>query len=505
LPGLLVAQLGFTLAVSGRDAPGSDSCFANFEQAPHQRRIAPRTMSPVNGFVPKGTIVLIEDDRSIALTVTAVLERAGYEVTVVGDGASGLMSLSGSLPDAVCTDLGLPDTDGLTLIEQIRSRYAHLPVIVLTSNPEVDSVVEAMRRGAYDYLVKPVDATKLITTIGNACEKHAMTIRLAQLEREAGGHGYRGIIGESPAMKLLYRELDQVAATDITVLLHGESGTGKELVARAIHSYGSRRAQPFVAVNCAAIPESLHESELFGHEKGAFTGATARSAGRFEQAHGGTLFLDEVAELATGLQAKLLRVLQERRFYRVGGTSEIAVDVRVIAASHLDLGVAVRAGRFREDLFFRLAVFELSLPSLRHRSGDIELLAQSFVTRIGTEIGRQVAISPAALGVITSYEWPGNVRELHNALHRAIVACGERGVIDPVHLPARIVDASPVRLSQPALPPEPPSSTSLDDLERAAILAALQRTSGNLTQIARELGIGRTTLYRKLKRYGIST
>ncbi|MEZ4400514.1 MAG: sigma-54 dependent transcriptional regulator [Kofleriaceae bacterium] len=459
--------------------------------------------------VPTGSIVLIEDDRSVALMLRAMLERAGYDVAVCADAASGLLSLSGSLPDVVCTDLGLPDSDGMALITQIRARYAHLPIIVLTANDRIDSVVEAMRGGAYDYLVKPIDATKLITTVRNASERHAMTVRLAQLEREAGGAGYRGIVGGSPAMKHLYRELDQVAATDITVLLHGESGTGKELVARAIHDHGSRRSQPFVAVNCAAIPESLHESELFGHEKGAFTGATARAAGRFEQAHGGTLFLDEVAELSAGLQAKLLRALQERRFYRVGGTTEISVDVRVIAASHRDLGGAVRAGKFREDLFFRLAVFELELPPLRRRAGDVELLAQSFLARIGGELNRAVSLSPDAVAVMVAYDWPGNVRELHNALHRAAVACGEAGVIEPMHLPARIVTSHAATAAEPAAATatslDPSKTASLDDMERDAIIAAVARAAGNLTQVARDLGIGRTTLYRKLKRYGIAT
>ena len=454
---------------------------------------------------PLGTVVVVEDDRGSAALVRGILENEGYAVELCGDGRTGLATLAASLPDVVCVDLGLPDMDGLDLIAQIRGSYRHVPVVVLTGNDQIESVVAAMRAGAYDYLVKPVDRPSLVKTVRNAGERHAMAVRLSQLEREAAGTGYRGIVGTSPSMKALYRELDQVAATDITVLIHGESGTGKELVARAIHDHSARRDRPFVAVNCAAIPETLHEAEFFGHEKGAFTGAANRAPGRFEQAHTGTLFLDEVAELSASLQSKLLRVLQERRFHRVGGSSEVQVDVRLVAASHRDLGAEVRAGRFREDLFFRIAVFELELPPLRARGDDVALLAQFFATRFADELGRSVEVSPGALERLLAYDWPGNVRELQNAVQRAAVSARD-GVIRPEHLPARVVRgalAGEPPAAPPPAPAAPAAAVSLDELERVAVIEAVARANGNLTQVARELGIGRTTLYRKLKRYGL--
>lgn len=517
---------------------------------------------------PVGTVVLVEDDQISATLTRSVLEKEGYDVVVCGDAASGLVALSASLPDVVCTDLKLPDRDGVELVQQMRTLYARLPIIVLSSADQTDTVVAAIKAGAYDYLTKPFDRNKLLTTVRNAVEHHSMAVRVAQLTRENAGAAYPGIIGASPAMKALFRELDQVAPTDITVLLRGESGTGKELVAQAIHSHSGRRTNKFIAVNCAAIPESLHEAELFGYEKGAFTGAAQRTAGRFEQAQGGTLFLDEVGELSPSLQAKLLRVLQERRFFRVGGSTEVSVDIRIIAASHRDLAELVSRNLFREDLFFRLAVFELELPPLRARAGDIALLAQAFVARYSQELQKALALDETTLAVLAGYGWPGNVREMQNALHRAAVATPD-GHIAPHHLPMRVVraatapgltdgasvsfersacqsDAPPVApvasgtvpgLSNLAgaapagaldLPHDPPTATraqpasptlarpsspaldselanfDLDDVERATIVTAVARFDGNLTRVARELGIGRTTLYRKLRKYQLA-
>ncbi|MEZ4360134.1 MAG: sigma-54 dependent transcriptional regulator [Kofleriaceae bacterium] len=467
---------------------------------------------------PQGTVVIVDDDPLLTSFAKHVLEKQGFLVETCGDGGAALATLSSSLPDVVCVDLGLPDIDGIELIRQLHERYAHLPIVVLTANSRVDAVVAAMRAGAYDYLAKPIDRTALTTTVRNAVERHAMAMRLAQLEREVAGDGYAGIVGDSPAMKAMYRELDQVANTDVTVLIHGESGTGKELVSRALHQHSARRDRPFVALNCAAIPDSLHESELFGHEKGAFTGANQRTAGRFEQAHTGTLFLDEVGELPPALQAKLLRVLQERRFTRVGGAIELHVDIRLIAATHRDLAREVREGRFREDLFFRLAVFELEVPPLRARGEDIPMLARTFLAQFADEFGRTATLSDEAVALLRGHGWPGNVRELQNAVCRAAVAASD-GVIRPEHLPARLQraasDAPNEAPSEGEHEAQGPSADapggpacfgatgSLEEAERRAVVDALARGRGNLTQVARDLGIGRTTLYRKLKKFAL--
>jgi DNA-binding NtrC family response regulator len=355
-----------------------------------------------------------------------------------------------------------------------------------------------------------------------------MAMRIATLEREAKERAMPGFVGESPPMRELYRQIDRVAASDISVFIHGESGTGKELVARAIHERSSRSASPFIALNCAAIPESLQESELFGHERGAFTGAAQRRIGCFENVGGGTLFLDEVAELSPGAQSKLLRVLQQRTIQRVGSSQEIPVDFRLLAATHQDLSAAVREGRFREDLFYRIVVFELELPPLRERGSDVELLALHFAARSGGELaGRSVTVSPEALDLLRRYSWPGNVRELQNVCQRAAVTC-EGSAILPGDLPPRIraaigeaPSAPPVALPMPVAAPAPAVSgeqaapreaaagtdcgnVSLSAMERNAILDALARTGGNRARVSRELGIGRTTLYRKLKEYGIA-
>jgi two-component system response regulator AtoC len=455
---------------------------------------------PTGVDAPRGAVVLVEDDRGVATLVAAILEGAGYAVRVCGDGASARRALAAAEPDVLCLDLGLPDVDGRELIGELHQRHRDLPIVVLTADDQIDTVVAAMRAGAYDYLVKPIERDTLIRTVADAAARRAGPTRGAA---PTAPPGYHGLIGTSAPMRALIRELEQVAPTDITLLILGESGTGKELVARAIHDRSARRDRPFVAVNCAAIPESLHEAELFGHERGAFTGASARAPGRFEQAHTGTLFLDEVAELSPALQSKLLRVLQERRFHRIGGASELEVDIRVIAATHRDLDAAVRAERFREDLFYRLAVFELELPPLRARADDVPILAEAFVARFADELGRPLRLAPEALACLQAYHWPGNVRELQNAIHRAAVATTD-GVIAPGHLPRRVAPTVP---TAPAPGPSPdgggPAAGALEQAERATIAAALARHQHNLTQVARELGIGRTTLYRKLKRYDL--
>jgi DNA-binding NtrC family response regulator len=451
-------------------------------------------------------VVIVDDDPDMISLISRFLAQAGYAVETFGDAESCLAGFSRLIPEAVCLDLMLPGLGGLETLKRIKDLEPHLPVVILTADNAVDSAVRAMQEGAYDYLVKPIDRTKLVTTIKNAVERSRMSLRLVQLEREVEGRGFPGIIGDTPRMRELFRQMDRLAASDVSVLIHGESGTGKELVAKAIHLQSGRRRGAFVALNCAAIPETLQESELFGHERGAFTGAMERRVGRFEQANRGTLFLDEVAELSPGLQSKLLRALQERTFQRLGGSVDIRSDFRLIAATHRNLSDEVDAGRFRQDLFFRIAVFELEVPALRDRRDDIPMLASTLLRQIAD--GRSVTIAPDALERFRNYPWPGNVRELSNAIQRAWVASdGTR--ITVADLPERVRDGSagapPPRESgtaSVAADPIAPIGT-LEEMERIAIQQALARHSGNLSEAGRQLGIGRTTLYRKLKQFGL--
>ncbi len=502
-------------------------------------------MSPARDDDRPGVFV-VDDDSHLRTLIGSWVEAAGFRSVELDSGEACLAALPVETPAAVLLDLSMPGMGGAATLDRIRSHHRHLPVIVLTANKDVDTVVDLMRRGAYDFLPKPVDRTKLVTTLVNAMERHAMAMRLATLEREAAGRSIPGFVGASPAMRELYRQIDRVAASDISVYIHGESGTGKELVARAIHDRSGRGKSPFIALNCAAIPENLQESELFGHERGSFTGAAQRRVGCFEQVAGGTLFLDEVAELSPGAQSKLLRVLQQRTIQRVGSSQEIEVDFRLLAATHQDLSAAVRDGRFREDLVYRSVVFELELPPLRERAGDVELLARHFVAQAGKELaGREVTLSSEALAALERYGWPGNVRELQNVCQRAAVTC-EGDSIVPADLPQRVCSAvaqprwvaSPEPAAPQVQPPAPiaaegfrveglapvighlapdpdllPSvgleggaaaALTLSGMERNAIVDALRRAGGNRARVSRELGIGRTTLYRKLKEYGIA-
>jgi two-component system nitrogen regulation response regulator GlnG len=370
-----------------------------------------------------------------------------------------------------------------------------------------------------------------VTTVGNAVERYQMSMRLRQLEREVGGEGYANIVGDSPVMKELYRQMDRVAASDITILIHGESGTGKELVAQAIYEASGRKSGPFVALNCAAIPETLQESEIFGHEKGAFTGAVARHIGKFEQANSGCLFMDEVAELSLSLQAKLLRAIQEKKFHRVGGSTQVQSDFRLIAATHRNLLDMVNRSVFREDLYFRIAVFELEVPPLREREDDVVLLAERFLDRYnakapkGPKARPRPRLSNEVINLLKAYHWPGNVRELENIMQRCLlIAKGD--MVLPEDLPPRLrargamddVSVEPgdepvLETARPVPVESPPrreavdaprrssrlETLDLEELERLAIQQALEEAGGNLSQVVRLLGIGRTTLYRKLK------
>ena len=466
----------------------------------------------------KHLVVLVDDDRNLCDLVERFLERAGHRVVVFHDGESFLAALGAMMPDAICLDLSMPGIGGFETLELIKERQSQLPVIILTADHAVDSVVGAMQRGAYDYIVKPIDRTKLITTVGNAVEHYRMSMRLRQLEREVEGEGYQNLVGDSPQMKELYRQMDRVAASDITILIHGESGSGKELVAQAIYESSGRSSGPFVALNCAAIPETLQEtlqeSEIFGHEKGAFTGAVSRHIGKFEQSDGGCLFMDEVAELS------LTRAIQEKRFHRVGGSTQVRSDFRLIAATHRNLLQEVQKGRFREDLYFRIAVFELEVPPLRARDDDVILLAERFLGRYKSKGQPRSRLSREVVDILKAYNWPGNVRELENIVQRCLlIAKGNTIVPDdlPPRLSASATDEGSARSVADPVPPVTAAAAAatstanaggsgsrldtldLKELERRAIQQALVEANGNLSQVVRILGIGRTTLYRKLK------
>lgn len=452
--------------------------------------------------------LVVDDDPSFGVLARRFLEAAGFMVSLAETGAGALSMLEQVSPEVVCLDLGLPDADGMDVLNALREKRPDVPVIILTADDSVDSVVSAMQHGAFDYLPKPVQRTKLVTTVRNAAERAQLSRRITELESAVKGPQRYGVVGDSPAMQALLRQVERVAGSDVTVAIQGESGSGKELVARAIHEASPRCEEPFVALNCAAIPETLQESELFGHEKGAFTGAHARRVGRFEQADGGTLFLDEVAELSPGLQAKLLRVLQERSFTRLGGTAEIQSNFRLLTATHKDLHAEVEAGRFRADLYYRIAVFELVLPPLRERKEDIPILARHFLSRFATSDGdAPIRLLPDALSTLLGYAWPGNVRELQNAIQHAAVVCADNA-IRTEDLPPRVRQrsAQPEVVMPGAAAPDAPTglpAVDLETLERMAIEQSISRNRGNVSAAIRELGIGRTTIYRKLRQYGM--
>ncbi len=448
-------------------------------------------------------IFVADDDPAISALVSRWLELAGYEVSVFTSGAACFEALFEDDPAAVLLDVEFPGQSGLEILDLIRSHHPHLPVIMLTGDDKVETVVRAMRCGAFDYLTKPLDRARLLTTLHNAAEQLRLVTRVAQLEREVAG-GYAGIIGKSPAMKQVFRQLDRLSRSDVTVLIRGESGTGKELIARALHDSGARVRGPFVAVNSAAIPEPLLESELFGHERGAFTGAVDRRIGKFEEANRGTIFLDEIGELSPTVQARLLRVLQERTFSRVGGSATLKSDFRLLSATHRNLAKEVEDGRFREDLYFRLAVFDLEIPPLRARTEDIPAIALHFVKLYAAITNSSAhAISPAALQVLTSWHWPGNVRELQNVIQRSLVVA-DGSEIQPRDLPERM-RGGPIATYTPPMEGVATETGTLEEASRSLMLLALERHAGNASAVMRELNIGRARFYRMLRKYDLDT
>jgi len=457
---------------------------------------------------------VVDDDPASRKGLHDLLTVWGYQVTQAGDGAEALTRVAEFSPAVVISDLVMPELDGLALLAALKRDHPGTVVIVLTGQGTIESAVQAMKEGAYDYLAKPVDPARLQLLLEKALERNETVRELHLLRRQLRQRGAFGrMVAGAPEMLEITRQLELVAPTDATVFIAGESGTGKELVARTVHEHSPRRKGPFVAINCAAIPETLLESEIFGHEKGAFTGAAGRREGCFELADGGTLFLDEVVEMEAATQVKFLRVLQEGQFRRLGGNREIGVDVRVIAATNKDPVKAVQDGALREDLYYRLNVFTITLPPLRERMDDLAELVRTFLEEFNERHQRAVrGVDEAALTLFRRYGWPGNIRELRNVLERAVIMC-PGDVIGIEHLPAPPAPA-------PAAPPPSgapggaddargaaeaairlPLGTTVDEAERQLIFRTLAHTGNNKTRAAEILGISLKTLHNKLHKY----
>jgi DNA-binding NtrC family response regulator len=438
-------------------------------------------------------ILVVDDDRVFRLSTAALLRADGHDVHTAAGGQEAVEALRASRFDLVLLDVKMPGTDGIGVVEALRLWGDSIPVLMISGFGTVDDAVRALHVGADDFLTKPVEPDLLSERVGELLERRPSAARLDPA-------GQEGMVGRAPAMVELRDALRQVAPTDTTVLITGETGTGKELAAAAVHKLSVRRAGPFLAVDCGALADGLLESELFGHVKGAFTGAVKDKAGLFEAAAGGTIFLDEIGGVSFALQQRLLRVLQEREVTRVGAVRPTRVDVRVIAATNRDLRSEVQAGRFREDLFYRLNVFPLTLPPLRERAGDIPLLVEHALHRLGRPATASTSCSPFAMRLLRAHPWPGNVRELFAAVESATIRAGDRR-IEAQHLPPELR----VAVDQRGDPHRYHAGAVDAHGERAAIAAALEQTGGGLAQAASLLGMGRTTLWRKLKAYGIVT
>jgi DNA-binding NtrC family response regulator len=445
----------------------------------------------------KARVLVVDDDASTRDLFGELLQRWGYDVEQTSDGHDALKLAAELHPDVIISDLVMPKLDGLALTRALREESPETPVIIITGKGTIDAAVEAVREGVFDFVEKPLDPARLKVILQRALEKrqteHEMQVLRRRLNQVDAGVG---VIGQSPAMRKAMDLAEKVAPSKASVVITGQSGTGKEMIARAIHQLSPRREKPFIAINCSAIPAGLMESEMFGHERGAFTGADQRQLGAWELADGGTLFLDEVGEIPIELQAKFLRVLEEERLRRLGGKSEISVDVRVISATNRDLKEDIKGGRFREDVYFRLNVFHIPLAPLKERREDIPLLVQHFIDRFSREGGKKLAgVTPPAMKVLAEYAWPGNIRELRNTLERAVILCGSEA-IDVEHLPAEMAvgggESAYLKL---------PFGLPLREVEKEYILSSLGRMQNNKARTAQALGISEKTLYNKLYRY----
>jgi DNA-binding NtrC family response regulator len=484
------------------------------------------------------TILIADDDPVQRRLLEAMIRRFGYSATVVDGGEAALRELGAAPFDVLILDLVMPDLDGMGVLGRLREKGIDIPVIVQTAHGSIDAVISAMRAGAFDFVVKPVGAERLQVSIRNAMKNRALEGEVRLLSRKAAGTlGFKDLVTRSPEMARVIRLGERAAASNIPILIEGESGVGKEVVARAIHGASDRRSRPFVAVNCGALPANLVESILFGHEKGAFTGAAEKHVGKFVEAQGGTLFLDEVGELPLDIQVKLLRALQEGEVDPVGAKRPQKTDFRLVSATNKNLIELVRGGQFREDLYYRLHVFPIMLPPLRSRREDIPDLARHFLARFAAEEGRKIrSLTPEAVALLSAYDWPGNVRQLENIVFRAVVlADGDELGVEEFPQVAALVDGFDVRIpAAPLLPPKPVHSgpamitgqplrevvtirdpntlalldpkgdvRSLEILEAEALKFAIRHYRGQMTEVARKLAIGRSTLYRKLKELGL--
>ncbi len=444
-------------------------------------------------------ILVVDDEPVMRESLAAWLAEDGYSVDVAASGREAIARAEGKDYAIYFIDLKMPPgIDGVETMMEIRKLHQDAAVIIMTAFATVDTAITAMKEGAQEYIVKPCNPEEISLLVGRIIKvKNLQRENLILRKKLARQYSFRDIISKSSKMREVFELIREVASLKSTVLIQGESGTGKELVARAIHCSGQRAARPFVAVSCAALAETLLEPELFGHERGAFTGATERKRGKFELADGGTLFLDEIGDISAKLQVDLLRVLQERAFFRVGGTEEVGVDVRVIAATRVNLQEAVHAGTFRDDLFYRLNVINIRIPPLRERREDIPLLAREFIERLSHELGKEVEnVTEGALKLLIDHDWPGNVRELENAIERAVVTAKSRvlGEDDFAFLRGE---------SRCAAPWAVPDNLSLEEVEKRVIAATLRRTHGNIREASAILGIDRSTLYDRIKRHGI--
>ncbi|MCA1826802.1 MAG: sigma-54-dependent transcriptional regulator [Myxococcales bacterium] len=447
--------------------------------------------------MPKARILIVDDEESTRELFAELLRHWGYDVDQTADGHDALKLAAETHPDVIISDLVMPKLDGLALVRALREEQPDTPVVIITGKGTIDAAVEAVREGVFDFVEKPLDPARLKVILQRALEKKETLHEMQVLRRRLGQvDAGVGLVGNSPPMRKAMELVEKVAPSKASVVITGQSGTGKEMVARAIHQLSPRRDKPFIAINCSAIPSTLIESEMFGHERGAFTGADQRRLGAWELADGGTLFLDEVGEIPIELQAKFLRVIEEERLRRLGGKSEIAVDVRVISATNRDLKEEIKAQRFREDLYFRLNVFHINLAPLKERRDDIPVLVQHFIDRFSRDAGKKLnGVSASAIKLLCDYGWPGNIRELRNTLERAVILCGT-GMIEPEHLPSELAggggESAYLKL---------PYGLPLREIEKEYILATLHRLQSNKARTAQALGISEKTLYNKLYRY----
>ncbi len=449
------------------------------------------------------TVLVVDDERNYLIVLEDLLSEEGYEVVTASSGAEALEIMKNTPVHTVLSDIKMPGMNGVELLDEIRTLDSDMPVILMTAFAEVDQAVEAMKKGALDHIQKPFDNEDIKKAVRRGVEKRLLLQNIRYLQTELGAL-WGNIVGKSKSMERVFTIMKKVADTPTTVLIHGESGTGKELIARGLHKSSSRANAPFVSINCAAVPETLLESELFGYEKGAFTGASTLKQGKFEVADKGTLFLDEVGEMSLGLQVKLLRVLQEQEFQRVGGTKDIKVDVRVIAATNKDLKEEVEAGRFRADLYFRLNVVQIRVPPLRERKEDIPLLVAHFLKKLEGKLGRSVReVDPAAMSSFYRHVWPGNIRELENVLERAVVLC-KGSTITADDLPIEMRESSVIdRGVEDLISWEKGLAATLDSIEERIIRLALKKADNVQAQAAKLLGVSRSNLQYKMKKYGM--